>query len=124
MPLFQMKSQSARCCLEEAESDYRSARRVAQYRVGAKAAYFPAFPGTKYLPYAAVDQVISKNSALSVTGCCGKQLPVVRVRLFYDGEFYQEFMFEKQKQADALLDAVAAARPEVPLVRDTTPFGA
>ena len=72
MPIFQMKSQSASCTLEGAESDYRAARRVAQYRVGAQAAYFPAFPGTKYLPYAAVDRVISKNSALSVTGCCGK----------------------------------------------------
>lgn len=124
MPIFQMKSQSASCTLEEAENDYRNARRVAQYRVGAQAAYFPAFPGTKYLPYAAVDRVISKNSALSVTGCCGKQLPVIRVRLFYDGEFYQEFVFEKQKQADVLLDAVAAARPGLPLARDTTPFGA
>lgn len=124
MPIFQMKSQSASCTLVEAENDYRNARRVAQYRVGAQAAYFPAFPGTKYLPYAAVDRVISKNSALSVTGCCGKQLPVIRVRLFYDGEFYQEFVFEKQKQADVLLDAVAAARPGLPLVRDTTPFGA
>ena len=123
MPIFQMKSQTASCVLEEAESDYRSAHRVAQYRVGEKAAYFPAFPGSKYLPYAAVERGISKRSALSVTGCCGKQLPVVRVRLFYEGEFYQEFMFEKQKQADVLLDAVAAARPDVPLVRDTKPFG-
>ena len=124
MPIFQMKAQSASCTLEGAESDYRAARRVAQYRVGAQAAYFPAFPGTKYLPYAAVDRVISKNSALSVTGCCGKQLPVIRVRLFYDGEFYQEFVFGKQKQAEVLRDAVAAARPGLPLVRDTTPFGA
>ena len=122
MPIFQMKSQSASCTLEGAESDYRAARRVAQYRVGAQAAYFPAFPGTKYLPYAAVDRVISKNSALSVTGCCGKQLPVIRVRLFDDGELYEEFVFEKQKQADVLLDAVAAARPGLPLVRDTSPF--
>ncbi len=123
MPIFQMRSLSASCTLEGAERDYRGANRVAQYRVGAQAAYFPAFPGTRYLPYAAVDRVISKNSALSVTGCCGKQLPVVRVRLFYDGEFYQEFVFEKQKQADVLLDAVTAARPEVPLTRDTAPFG-
>ena len=48
---------------------------------------------------------------------------MVRVRLFYEGEFYQEFLFEKQKQADVLLDAVAAARPDVPVVRDTKPFG-
>ena len=123
MPIFQMKSQTAACVLEEAESDYRISLRVAQYRVGEKAAYFPAFPGTKYLPYAAVERVISKSSALSVTGCCVKQLPVVRVRLFYEGEFYQEFLFEKQKQADVLLDAVAAARPDVPVVRDTKPFG-
>ena len=38
MPIFQMKSQSASCTLEEAENDYRNARRVAQYRVGAQAA--------------------------------------------------------------------------------------
>ena len=115
MPIFQMKSQSASCTLEGAESDYRAARRVAQYRVGAQAAYFPAFPGTKYLPYAAVDRVISKNSALSVTGCCGKQLPVIRVRLFYDGEIYQEFVFEKRTVADKVLDRIRAARPDLPM---------
>ena len=67
--------------------------------------------------------MLSKNTAISVTGTCGKQLPMVRLRLYYDGEFYKDLLFEKQKNVDNVLEAIAAARPDLPVVRDTTPFG-
>lgn len=124
MPLFALKSLSRECVLETAVEDHRASRRVEQYRVGSEAIYFPAFPGTQYLPFAALSHVKSKNTAISVTGTCGKQLPMVCLRLFYDGEFYKDFMFEKQKSADRVMDAVRAYCPELPIDRDTTPFGA
>ena len=45
---------------------------------------------------------------------------MICVRLFYDGEFYQDFMFENLKEADRLLDAVQAARPELDVERLTS----
>lgn len=123
MALIPMKPLSQSCSLESVAADHKASRRVEQFRVGAQAVYFPAFPGDRYLPYAAVERVRSKNTAISVIGTCGKQIPMVLVRLHYDGDFYKDFLFEKQKSADILLDAVLASRPDVPLERDTTPFG-
>ena len=123
MALFALKSVSASVALQDAESDYRAARRMGQFRLGAQAIYFPAFPGTRYVPYAAVTRALTRNTALPLTGSCGKSLPMVRLRLYYDGEFYQDFLFEKAEQADTALDAVAAARPELPLERETRPLG-
>ena len=122
MALFALKSLSKSCGLENADAGYKASRRVEQFRLGEKAIYFPAFPGNQYLPFEALTHVKSKNTAISVTGTCGKQLPMVCVRLFYDGEFYKDFLFEKKKNADLVLDTIAANRPELPMDRDTSPF--
>lgn len=123
MALFELKSMSQSVTIENAAEDYRNATKVAQYRVGAQAAYFPAFPGNRYVPYAAVTKAFSKNSSLPIKGTCGKAIPVVKVRLFYDGEeFYQEFLAETHDQANTILDAVEAARPDIPIERETRKF--
>ena len=124
MPLFKLKSLARDCAMENPEEDYRTSRRAEQFRFSAEAIYFPAFPGTQYLPYAALSHVLSKNTAISVTGTCGKQLPMVRLRLHYDGEFYKDFLFEKQKSVDRVLEAIRARRPELTVDRDIPPFGA
>ena len=124
MALFKVKSLSLDHTLEDVEQDRRSSKRVEQFRVSEQAVYFPAFPGDQYLPFTSLHHVLSNNTAISVKGTCGKQLPMVRLRLSYDGEFYKDLMFEKQANVDRVLDAIAAARPELTIVRDITPFGA
>ena len=124
MPLFEIKSLSQKFELEDVKEDRRTAKRAEQFRFSDKAVYFPAFPGDQYLPYTALTHVLSKNTAISVKGTCGKQLPMVRLRLSYDGEFYKDLMFEAQKNVDKVLESIAAARPDVTIVRDITPFGA
>ena len=124
MALFKLKSLSQNDTVENAEKDRRSSKRVEQFRVSEQAVYFPAFPGDQYLPFTSLHHVLSKNTAISVKGTCGKQLPMVRLRLSYDGEFYKDLMFEKQANVDRVLNAIAAARPELTIVRDITPFGA
>ena len=123
MPLFALKSLSKSCALEDAAAGYKLSRRVEQFHLGEDAIYFPAFPGNQYLPFSALTHVICRNTAISVKGTCGKQLPMVRVRLSYDGEFYKDFLFEKQKNANQVLDAIRANRPEVPVDLDLRPFG-
>lgn len=120
MPLFELKS-IADIALENAKEDYRVSKRVEQFRVGEKAIYFPAFPGTQYLPFTALSQVKSKNTAISVAGTCGKQLPMVCLRLFY-GDVYKDFMFEKSKSVDMVLAAISACCPALEIDKDESPL--
>lgn len=106
MPIFAIKSQSKQAALEDAAGDYRDAKRVEQYRVSGSAIYYPGFPGTWYIPFQAVTKAVCRNTGLPVSGCCGKELPVTKVRLYYDGEFYQDFTFEKEGNAKRLLEAL------------------
>ena len=122
MALFPLKSLSATCTIENVDENYRVAKKVAQYRVSEKAVYVPAFPGDKYLPFAAVTKAVSRNSGLPVKGTCGKAVPVVRVKLWYDGEFYQELIVERAEQANLILDALAAVRPDLHIDRETRKF--
>lgn len=115
MAIFKMKSLAQEHVLEDAEQDYRSSVRVEQFRISDQAVYFPAFPGTQYIPFSAMSQVKVRNTAISVTGTCGKQLPMVCLRAFYDGEFYKDFLFEKRAVADKVLERIQTSRPELPM---------
>lgn len=85
--------------------DYKTAVRVEQYRVSRQAIYFAAFPGTRYLPFRAVRQAWAQKAGLPLTGCCGKELQIVALRMKYKGDFYHTFTFEKQKAAEQVLGA-------------------
>ena len=120
MPLFELKSITD-FTLENAKEDYRASKRAEQFRVGEKAIYFPAFPGTQYLPYAALTAVKSKNTAISVAGTCGKQIPMVCLRLYF-ADSYKDFMLEKKKSEDQIVAAIAACCPELEIDRDLSPL--
>lgn len=122
MALFALKSLSKTCTLEDPNGGYKASHRVEQFRLGEEAIYFPAFPGNQYLPFAALTEVKTRNTAISVTGTCGKQLPMVCVRLSYDGEFYKDFLFEKKKNADLVVETIATSRPELPMDLEQKPF--
>ena len=124
MPLIPLKSHIESCVLEDPAEDYRTARRSAQFRIGRQAIYFPAFPGTRYIPYQAVTRALTRNTQLPLTGCCGKALPMTRLRLYYGEEAYQDFLFEKQEEANGALDAVLEARPDLPEEREARPLRA
>lgn len=121
MALFPIKSMSRQCELENAAEDHRTAKKVEQYRVSGEAMYISAFPGSKYIPFAALNRVWTKNTGISVTGTCGKQIPMVCLRLFYDGEFYQNYLFEKQSSVDKVLERIRERCPDLPIDRDTSP---
>ena len=119
MAIFTPKPLAKFCPLEDPAGDYKTARRAEQYRNSKKALYFPAFPGTQYLSFASLTRALTRNTSLPLTGCCGKALPVTRLRLYYDGgEFYQDFTFEKLAGANEVLDTIAAARPDLSVERE------
>ena len=121
MPLFELKSIASNCTLENAKDDYRASKRMEQFRLGEKAIYFPAFPGTQYLPFESLSAVRSKNTAISVAGTCGKQIPMVCLRLSYE-DVYKDFMFEKSKSVDLVLEAIAACCPGLEIDKDESPL--
>ncbi|MCI8328938.1 MAG: hypothetical protein HFG02_04830 [Oscillibacter sp.] len=119
MPILTPKPLAQTCPLEDPAGDYRDSRRVEQYRLSGRAIYFPAFPGTKYLSFQALTKALTRNTSMPLTGCCGKALPVTRLRLYYDESFYQDFTFEKLSNANQVLDGIAALRPDLPMERET-----
>lgn len=84
-----------------------------QFRVSEEAIYFPAFPGTQYLPFEALNHVKVRDTALSIKGTCGKQIPMTCLRLSYDGEFYKDFLFEKRAKVEEILALIRTRRPEL-----------
>ena len=113
MPLFAIRSLAQITSLENAAEDYKTAKKTEQFRVSDEAIYFAAFPGTQYLPFVALHHVKVRDTALSVTGTCGKQLPMTCMRLSYDGEFYKDFLFEKRDRAEEVWERIRTCRPEL-----------
>jgi len=124
MAIFALRPLNGTRALEDPAGDYRASRRAEQYRVSGRAIYFPAFPGTQYLSFQSLTRALTRNTSLPLTGCCGKALPMTRLRLYYGGEFYQDFMFEKLPAANQVLDEIAAARPDLPVEREERPQSA
>ena len=118
MAIFTPKPLAQSHPLEDPNRDYSASRRAEQFRFSDRAIYFPAFPGTRYLSFASLTRALTRNTSLPLTGCCGKALPVTRLRLYYDGEFYQDFTFEKRDAANQVLDGIAAACPDLPVERE------
>lgn len=112
MPLLEPRPVCPGCEVEQVRQDYQQARRAGQHRAGRQAVYFPGFPATQYLPYAAVTGAVVRNSALPTTGCCGKELPVIKLILRW-AEGQQELVIDPPKHADTILDALRAARPDL-----------
>jgi len=107
-----MKSLCPNVQLPDAKEDFRTATRAAQYRVTPKAFYLPAFPGWVYIPFYELTGVVLRNASLSTIGCCGKELPVLKLTLRWDGG-EQELVLDPPKHADTILNCIQAARPEL-----------
>ncbi|MEG2176787.1 MAG: hypothetical protein RRY97_07935 [Oscillibacter sp.] len=113
MALLELKPLCPDYPLEQSRRDYRAAKRLGPYRVSEQAFYFPAFPTNSYLSFDAVLRAWTQKTSLPLTGCCGKELPMVMLRVEYEGGFYQNFTFETQDLADAALARLQKARPEL-----------
>ena len=118
---MKLESISGTAAAEDLQEDYQLAKRVEQYRVGQKALYFTGFFSSRCLPYRAVQRVWLKNASLPVTGSCGKALPIVVLRIQYDGGFYQNVTFEKRRSAQTVLDRITGENPSAEIHEDPAP---
>ena len=112
MSLIEPKSLCHGVQLPDAKEDFRRAQRTAQYRISHKAFYLPAFPGWGYIPCSELTGVVVRNASLSTIGCCGKELPVLKLILRYHGG-EQELVIDPPRHVDTILTHIQAARPEL-----------
>ena len=106
-----IRSVSPDLTIDDPTTDYRNSQRIEQYRFSSSAIYMAAWPSAKYLPLTAVRQAWIQDSLLPVTGTCGKALPVTILRIRYKGNYYQNFTFEKQVNAQKALDIIREGAP-------------
>ena len=65
-------------------------------------------------------QTANRLTLHRVCGTCGKQIPVVCLRLYYDGEeTHKDFLFEKPQSVEQILEAIRECRPELSMDLET-----
>ena len=112
MAVLEPRSVSGEVQLTDAAADYKNAVRAAQFRVSEKAFYLPSFPGTQYIPFSCLTAAVLRKASLSTIGCCGKELPVLKLILRWN-EGEKEFVIDSPKHADTILEQIRAARPDL-----------
>ena len=94
--------------LENAAEDFRSARKVEQYRISDAALYMPEGLRWKYIPFGAIDSAEESFRVISAGHC----VPVREKRPEIDLETEAgpvHLQLEKQENMKMILDAIEAA---------------
>lgn len=95
--------------LADQRADRRASRSIEKYNVSAKAVYFDG----QYLPLELVRSLRVQPSVYTPQGCCGRGIPVLKVRLDYGAEKPVILMIEQEKNAARLVEAIREANPGV-----------
>ncbi len=95
--------------LENVKEDKKRSVAIEQYRVSKEAIYFKG----QYLPVSAIRSIQLKASTYSPSCCCGKGIPVFKLRLDYGAEKPLVLMLEKKDNADKLIDIIQESNPAV-----------
>lgn len=81
--------------LDNVRTDRRASKSVEKYNISEQAIYFD----NKYLPLSAIQRMRMQPSMYTPQGCCGKGIPVTKIRLEYGGEKPAVLMLEKESNA-------------------------
>ena len=95
--------------IDNTRADRKGSVSIEQYRVSENAVYFSG----KYVPIAAIRSACIQPSLLCTTGCCGKGIPVFKLRLDHGGEKPLALIVEKRQNAEKLLDRIRNAKPDI-----------
>ena len=95
--------------LEDVRADRRQSESVEKYRISKNAVYFEG----NYLPLSAVTALRSQPSLYYPQCCCGRGVPVFKLRLDYGADKPLILMVEKEKSAQLLTQAICAGNPAV-----------
>lgn len=88
--------------IEDVRADKKGAKRVEQYLVSDNALYFEG----KYLPLYLVESVSIYDSTYNPHCCCGRGIPVKKLKIEYGVDKPLILMVEKDKNAQKLKDMI------------------
>lgn len=95
--------------LSDERADRRSAENIEKYKVSENAVYFEG----QYLPFSEIRMLRVQPSLYYPQCCCGRGIPVTKIRLDYGAEKPLVLMLEKEKNAEKLKAAILAGNPSV-----------
>ena len=95
--------------IEDVKRDRRSAVSVEKYKVSDEAIYLQG----EYLPISAIKSVRIQPSTYSPNCCCGKGIPVFKIRIDYGAEKPLVLMLEKKKNAEKAVDSITSANNSI-----------
>ncbi len=88
--------------IEDIKADRKSAKRVEKYMVSGRALYFEG----KYLPLESVESVSIHDSVYNPHCCCGRGIPVKKLKIEYGAEKPLILMVEKDSNAKKLAELI------------------
>ncbi len=95
--------------LTDVRADRKESEIVEKYRASKNAVYFEG----QYLPTAAIRALRVQPSLYYPQCCCGRGIPVTKLRLDYGAEKPLVLMVEKEKNAERLRELICAGNPAV-----------
>ena len=95
--------------IEDVKQDRKSAISVEKYKVSNKAIYLQGV----YLPISAITSVRIQPSTYSPNCCCGKGIPVFKIRIDYGAEKPLVLMLEKEQNAEKAVGIIISANNSV-----------
>lgn len=95
--------------LADVRADRRDSESVEKYRISKNAVYFEG----QYLPTALITSLRAQPSLYYPQCCCGRGVPVFKIRLDYGAEKPLILMVEREKSVEKIVAAIRAANPAV-----------
>ena len=91
--------------IADVRADKKSAKSIEKYMVSENAVYFEG----KYLPISDIEAVSIHDSTYNPHCCCGRGIPVKKLKIEYGAEKPLLLMLEKDKNAKKMAELIIAA---------------
>ena len=95
--------------LADERADRRTSESVEKYKVSQNAVYFEG----QYLPASQIRSLRVQPSVYRPQTCCGRGVPVLKIKVEYGAEKPLILMVEREKNADRIVKALTAANPAI-----------
>ena len=95
--------------IEDVRGDRRRSESIEKYNVSSRAVYFEG----KYLPVSRIQSLCIHPSVYRPRSCCGRGVPVFKVKIEHGEEKPLILMLEREKNANRMVEAIIAANPGV-----------
>ena len=95
--------------LEDVRGDRRGAESVEKYTVSKQAVYFEG----KYLPLSQIRSLCIHPSVYRPQSCCGRGVPVFKIKIEYGAEKPLLLMVEREKNANRMVELLCMGNPAI-----------